>query len=154
MIYAALAISALAAVLIMFNSGTNDHPTGTPQPKTIATVVVPQELVLAGEEIYTAHCEYCHGLGAIGQKESRPQGGRNQDGTIIAPALNGTGHTWHHPPMMNFLKIKEGSKMANSPMVGFKDRLSDKQIKSVIWFLYSIWPEEIKARYRSQMSTF
>ena len=148
------AIIIISAILIYFRSKSHHgmmHETGK---KPIQAFVIPEDRVIEGEKIFSTHCISCHGPGGGGQDKSRPQGGKDKNGLILAPALNGTGHTWHHPPMMNFFKIKNGSQAPDSPMRGFRGKITDEQIKSVIWFLYSIWPEEIKSRYQHHMTSF
>ncbi len=108
----------------------------------------PEQLAL-GETLYGRNCAVCHGLQAEGQVAGQPMGGQRADGTYIAPALNGTGHMWHHPPDQLLRIVKHGSPAADSPMRGFADRMSHDEMLAVLTFLQSRWPLELLARYRS-----
>ena len=105
------------------------------------------EQIAMGEQLYQTNCLPCHGPGAQGQDLSAPMGGQRPDGTFFAPALNGTAHSWHHPKDVLFRIIKEGSPAKESPMRGFKDRLSDREIMAVMAYFQSLWPASIKERY-------
>ncbi|MDH5752942.1 MAG: cytochrome c [Deltaproteobacteria bacterium] len=108
-------------------------------------------MVSQGEQLYNRNCLNCHGPGAQGQVPARPNGGMNNDGTYIAPALNGTAHSWHHPPQMLFNIIKNGSPAKDSTMKGWAGKMSDQEINAVIAYFQSLWPEQIKLRYLAAM---
>lgn len=109
----------------------------------------PEVLAAEGARVYREHCATCHGPGAEGQVPAQHMGGRRADGTYIAPALNGTAHAWHHAPEALFRIVKTGSPAADSPMRGFAERLSDREIEAVLAWLQSLWPERLRARYRT-----
>lgn len=96
-----------------------------------------------GERIFAQSCAVCHGDKGQGEDPSQPMGGVKDNGVFRAPALNGTGHMWHHPNAMLFNIVKNGS-VAESPMKGFNGKLSDEEIVSVINYLKSLWPEKIR----------
>ena len=68
------------------------------------------------------------------------------DGHRLAPPLNGTGHTWHHDDKTLFYIIKYGlAKLVpkyEGKMMGFGDKLNDKEIKSVLAYVKSFWSNE------------
>ena len=99
-----------------------------------------------GKQLFAENCATCHGKDGIGENPNQPRGGMTAGGVMIAPALNGTGHTWHHPDQMLFHTIKNGSMAQNSKMVGFKDKLNDDQIRSVLRYIKSLWPEIYRIR--------
>ena len=105
-------------------------------------------VIAQGETLYVTHCQVCHGVKAVGQDVNQRMGGQRADGTYIAPALDGSAHAWHHPEAMLFKIIKEGSPAADSPMKGWAGRMSDKEIRAVIAYFQSLWPQELLARYR------
>lgn len=105
-------------------------------------------LAARGDAVFATHCASCHGRSAEGQDPRQPMGGSQADGTPLAPALNGTGHAWHHDPQYLFRHVKSGSPMAGSPMVGFGDTLSDEEIAAAIAWFQSLWSDEVRARYR------
>jgi mono/diheme cytochrome c family protein len=47
-----------------------------------------------------------------------------------------------------FRIVKEGSPAQDSPMRGWKGRMSDEEIRSVLAYVRTLWPEGILARYR------
>jgi len=102
---------------------------------------------IPGEALFAANCASCHGIQAVGENPSKLSGGEKEEGGYWAPALNGTAHAWHHPPAVLFQTIKKGSMAQDSPMRAFEGRLSDDQIRSIIGYLQSLWPEEIRERY-------
>jgi len=109
----------------------------------------PGELLTLGASLYRQNCAACHGPDAQGQVAGQPMGGQRADGTYIAPALNGTAHAWHHAPGQLFELIKHGSPAPDSPMKGWAERMSDREIEAVLAYIQSLWPERLRARYRS-----
>jgi len=98
-----------------------------------------------GQEVYEQNCEECHGVKAIGEDPGKPNGSLD-----TAPALNGTAHTWHHPPVFLFQKIKNRIVNKSSPMPPFSDILSDDEINAVLAYIKSLWPEDIRKQYNEQ----
>jgi mono/diheme cytochrome c family protein len=103
--------------------------------------------ITKGEEVYRQYCQGCHGIKAIGQDPENPNGGLNDENQYIAPALNGKGHTWHHPPIFLFQQIKNRKINKLSPMPPFSGILSDDEINAVIAYIKSLWPDEIRKKY-------
>ncbi|MDH5752940.1 MAG: cytochrome c [Deltaproteobacteria bacterium] len=97
------------------------------------------EQVAQGRILYTTYCLSCHGQDAAGQVPGKPMGGVNPDGSLIAPALDRSGHAWHHPRRDLFRVIKHGSSIEGSPMKGWSDKLSDQQITAIIAYFSSLW---------------
>ena len=65
------------------------------------------EQIHRGKTIYEKNCSSCHGTQAEGQNPNSPKGEMNENGSYIAPALNGTGHAWHHSNEVLFKTVKE-----------------------------------------------
>jgi mono/diheme cytochrome c family protein len=65
----------------------------------------------------------------------------------MAPALNGTAHSWHHSPAYLFNYIKKGSMVGNSSMPAFGDELNRQKILAIIAYFQSLWPEAIRKMY-------
>jgi len=66
-----------------------------------------------------------------------------------APPHDETGHTWHHPDTQLFVMTKYGLAALigdgyESDMPGFEDILTDDEILSVLAFIKSTWPPQIK----------
>ena len=89
-----------------------------------------QEQIKAGSKLFAASCASCHGDNADGKKSN-------------APALNGTAHGWHHSNFGLFQTIKKGSEAPGSPMKGWKDKLSDDEIRTILRYFQSFWNSEM-----------
>ena len=113
----------------------------TPSSKSIAE----------GKQVFATNCAVCHGEMAVGENSNRPMGGMKDQGGYLAPALNGTGHAWHHPDAVLFNIIQEGSIAEDSPMRGFAGRLSDAEIVASIHYFKSLWPKEILNRHKEMV---
>ena len=130
-------------------------PAGPP-PSSIATS--DPEIIGQGSRLFAKNCSPCHGKGAVGENPATPMGGFKTGAGDLAPALNGTGHAWHHPPAYFFRTIRNGStltfqvgqKAMRSRMLGWAGRMSDYEILSVIAYFQSLWPEHIKQGYRQR----
>ncbi len=109
-------------------------------------------LVAAGRQVYGRHCASCHGTNLDGQPDWRE---RLPSGRMPAPPHDASGHTWHHPDAVLFGIVKEGivpGKYAppgyESDMPGFGDVLSDDEIRAVLAYIKSSWPQPQRAFQR------
>ena len=106
--------------------------------------------ILKGMELYTKNCASCH----MGNLAGNPdwKSGVDDDGQRLPPPLNGTGHTWHHSPDQLFQVIRYGYKKFDpnykGKMLGNED-LSEDDVWSILGYIKSIWPEEIRTKYNS-----
>ncbi|MGH2372741.1 MAG: c-type cytochrome [Candidatus Methylomirabilaceae bacterium] len=80
-----------------------------------------------GERVFFQNCAVCHGAGA--------------EGKDFAPPLNRTGHADHHPDWELYAFIAEG-KVGFTQMPAWKERLSDREIRSVIAYIKTLWTED------------
>lgn len=98
-----------------------------------------------GLRLYQQNCAACHGKQGQGDPNWRQ---RDVQGKFLPPPLNGTGHTWHHP--MYVLKdiIRNGTAKFGGNMPAWKDRLTEKQIDLIIFWVQSQWPDEIYRRWQ------
>lgn len=102
-----------------------------------------------GRAVYDAHCARCHGDALQGQPDWRI---RKPDGRLPAPPHDETGHTWHHPDHVLFEIVKFGLVPPNAPpgyasdMPAFNGVLNDGEIRAVIEYIKSRWPEPVKTR--------
>ena len=103
-----------------------------------------------GDALFQEHCAACHGKQGVGEDPAHLQGGWREDGSRIAPALNGTAHSWHHEPELLYDYIKSGSVAQDSPMPSFGEDLDDTQIKAIIKYFQSLWPEKIRGIYEKR----
>ncbi len=96
-----------------------------------------------GASLYAEHCAACHGANLEGEANWRE---RRPDGRLPAPPHDATGHTWHHPDSVLFRITKEGSEAVigdgyQSDMIGFGDVLTDQEIRDILGYIKSQWPE-------------
>jgi mono/diheme cytochrome c family protein len=124
----------MLALLAALTVGAGCERTRTPQ-------------VRQGAALYAAHCVRCHGEGAVGQDPRRPFGGVDPRLGLLAPALDGRGHCWQHPPHELFELIKHGSSLPGSPMPAWGGRLNDADIRALIAYLHSHWPRRIQRQH-------
>jgi len=92
---------------------------------------------------YQNNCVSCHMANLSGAENWKDV---DEDGHRKAPPLNGTGHTWHHDDKTLHAIIKYGLaklvKNYEGKMMGFGDKLSDKEIDSVLAYIKSFWSKE------------
>ena len=109
-------------------------------------------MIERGKIAYNNNCVSCHMINLAGAEDWK---GVDEDGHRKAPPLNGTGHTWHHDDKTLHAIIKYGLaklvKNYEGKMIGFEDKLADKEIDSILAYLKSFWPIE-KYEYQIQMS--
>ena len=103
------------------------------------------KVVELGQEIYAEHCASCHGTNLEGQPDWQ---GRDEDGYLLAPPHDATGHTWHHADALLVDITTRGSAAVvgdgyQSRMPGFGDSLTEAQILAVLAYIKSTWPEKI-----------
>mgnify|MGYP005992120861 CR=1 FL=1 len=111
------------------------------------------EWIDRGRAIYADNCASCHGENLEGQPNWKS---RLPSGRLPAPPHDASGHTWHHPDSVLFRITKEGPAAVvgggyESDMPGFADVLSDEDIRAVLGFIKSTWPEREK-NHQAEMS--
>lgn len=111
------------------------------------------ETIALGRTIYETQCAACHGAQLEGQPDWQMP---LPSGRLPAPPHDATGHTWHHPDDMLFRIVKEGTAAIvgggyESDMPGFADVLSDAEIRAVLAYIKSTWPERERS-YQAETS--
>ncbi|WP_370224729.1 c-type cytochrome [Pararhodobacter marinus] len=106
--------------------------------------------VAQGRVLYDTHCASCHGADLRGQPGWQRPG---PDGRLPAPPHDASGHTWHHDDALLFRITRDGSAAVvgggyESDMPGFGGLLSDGEIRAVLAFIRSTWPERERAYQR------
>lgn len=104
--------------------------------------------VAHGEAVYRAHCAQCHGVELQGEPDWQT---RLPSGELPAPPHDPSGHTWHHSDEQLFAITKHGMARYAPPdyrtkMPSFVGVLTDHDIRAVIAYIKSTWPEDIRAR--------
>lgn len=90
-------------------------------------------LVAQGKAVYDANCASCHGDKLQGQDDWKALAAK---GEKAAPALDATGHGWHHSDADLVAAIRQGAE----PMPAFDGTLSDEEIDAVLAYFKSSWP--------------
>lgn len=108
---------------------------------------VAAEESMDGAALYQQRCASCHGAELQGQPDWRSPG---PDGRLPAPPHDATGHTWHHGDDILFRITRDGTAAVvgggyESNMPGFGDWLSDAQIRAILDYIKSTWPERQRA---------
>ncbi|SEK65513.1 Cytochrome c, mono-and diheme variants [Roseovarius nanhaiticus] len=100
-----------------------------------------------GSDLYQGYCADCHGAELEGQPDWQSPG---TDDVFPAPPHDETGHTWHHSDatLFDYTKWGGAETLARqgvdfaSGMPGFGDDLTDDQIRNILAFIKSTWPQE------------
>jgi len=129
------AIARCVVLALTATGGCSEHPP-TASPEQLAR----------GKQVYAAHCAACHGAKLEGQPNWRE---RLPNGKFPAPPHDATGHTWHHADELLFNITKHGIEPYAPPghqsdMPAFGKQLSDDDIRAVLAFIKSTWPEETR----------
>lgn len=99
-----------------------------------------------GKELYGDNCASCHGAELEGQPNWQR---RLENGRMPAPPHDESGHTWHHSDRVLFEITKGGVEAVvpgyESDMPAFVDVLTDDEIRAVLAFIKSTWPERQRA---------
>ena len=115
---------------------------------------MPAATIAQGKTLYAERCASCHGAKLEGQRDWKSP---LPSGRMPAPPHDASGHTWHHPDGVLFRITKEGPAAVvgggyESDMQGFGNgTLSDDDIRAVLAFIKSTWPERERA-YQAEMS--
>lgn len=109
--------------------------------------------IALGKMLYGKHCAACHGANLEGQRDWKSP---LPSGRMPAPPHDVSGHTWHHPDGVLFRIIKDGPAAVvgggyRSDMPGFGSVMSADEIRAVLAFIKSSWPEQ-ERRYQAEMS--
>ena len=105
-----------------------------------------------GAALYQQNCASCHGAELQGQPDWRSPG---PDGRLPAPPHDATGHTWHHGDDILFRITRDGTAAVvgggyASDMPGFGDALTDAEIRAILDYIKSTWPERERAYQRER----
>ncbi|WP_085026567.1 c-type cytochrome [Ensifer aridi] len=109
--------------------------------------------IAVGKTLYADRCASCHGANLEGHPDWKSP---LPSGRLPAPPHNASGHTWHHPDGVLFRITREGPAGVvgggyQSDMPGFGNVMSDEEIRAVLTFIKSTWPER-ERQYQAEMS--
>jgi mono/diheme cytochrome c family protein len=112
------------------------------------------ERIILGRHLYVEHCAACHGENLEGQPSWQE---RLPSGRMPAPPHDATGHTWHHSDDQLFRITRDGVAAIvggnyESDMPGFGDVLADDDIRAILDYIKSTWPDR-EREYQAQMSS-
>ncbi|MDE3027169.1 MAG: cytochrome c [Paracoccaceae bacterium] len=125
----------LAIALVMLVAG----PAGADESSPAALAM--------GKALYASNCASCHGVNLEGQPNWRR---RLPTGRMPAPPHDATGHTWHHSDEDLFRMVKLGVAAVvghgyESDMPAFGSVLTDEQIRAILSYIKSRWPDRQRA---------
>ncbi len=104
-----------------------------------------------GAALYAEHCAACHGARLEGAPDWQTP---DAAGVYPAPPHDETGHTWHHSDaqLIEYTTLggqavieRMGLGGVASGMPGFGGILAEDEIRDVLAFIRSTWPEDIRA---------
>ena len=118
-----------------------------------ASAANPSPDIDLGRQVYATQCASCHGAKLEGQPNWREPG---PNGRYPAPPHDVSGHTWHHPDAQLLAIIRDGTAAVvgngyQSDMPGFAGKLTEAEIRAVLAFIKSTWPDRA-AEYQRQVS--
>ncbi len=123
------------------------------QVRTASTAAASAEVIEQGRQVYEDQCASCHGAQLEGQPDWKTP---LPSGRLPAPPHDAGGHTWHHPDDILFRIVREGTAAIvgggyESDMPGFADVLGDAEIRAVLAYIKSTWPERERG-YQKEVS--
>ena len=143
MIFAGAAVAGVAAIAALAQQQAGD---ASVEGLTFLGEPVTAEEVAVGRELYAETCASCHGVNLEGQPDWKR---RLESGRMPAPPHDETGHTWHHSDQDLFTITKRGVEAVvpgyESDMPAFEGVLTDEQIRAILAYIKSTWPERQRA---------
>lgn len=131
-----------AAAAAVLAQGGLEEGTASDAPVGILGEAVDGVTIRLGQEVYVEACATCHGANLEGQPDWKR---RLENGRMPAPPHDATGHTWHHADQDLLTITRDGLGAIvpgyESDMPAFGDTLSDEEIRAVLAYIKSTWPE-------------
>lgn len=104
--------------------------------------------IALGQMVYVEHCASCHGANLEGEENWKMP---NEDGSFKAPPHDKTGHTWHHADSLLLDSMRAGGARLTGTMAGksnmpaFGEILTEAEMKAVLTYIKSTWPDNIRS---------
>lgn len=141
--YKAVALVTTALVVALLLTTGPYNPFGSSETRQTAQ----------GQSLYAVHCASCHGKNLEGQPKWKTP---LPNGRLPAPPHDSSGHTWHHSDdaLANVTKLGLKSfagENYESDMPVFGSILSDEEIKAILTYIKSTWPERERS-YQEQIA--
>jgi len=102
---------------------------------------------MQGGKLFRENCARCHGDLAQGDPNWRQP---DTKGKYPPPPLNGKGHAWHHPTEGLKQTIRLGTMSRGGGMPPWGDKLTDKEIDSILGWLQSRWSDEVYQEWETR----
>lgn len=127
-----------------------------PRAEGAAAISIDAADPASGQRLYAESCASCHGARLEGRPNWRQP---SPDGVLPAPPHDPSGHTWHHGDGYLFDYTKYGGQAVldrlgvtdvRSGMPGFGGELNDAEIRDVLAWIRSTWPEDIRRSQKAQ----
>lgn len=144
----------LGSAVACRDAGTLPTPTTPTAAQNLDDASIPAvptlnpQRVAQGHELYDQYCADCHGANLEGEANWQEL---NENGTFRSPPHDPSGHTWHHGDSALMAAVKLGGARipadvgGTSLMPPYEAVLTDEEIISILDFIKSTWPEEIRA---------
>jgi len=89
-----------------------------------------------GKALYGQYCVACHGPNGIGEFnwQNRPRG---------APALDSSGHAWHHEDAQLLSMILD-KPVPDSRMPAWRNVISSQDAQDLLAYVKTLWTQEIR----------
>ncbi len=91
-----------------------------------------------GRKLFETYCRVCHGAQGRGQ-HTTPGFDPKAPPPILAPALDDSAHGWHHSDANLASTILNGSPRDGSPMIAWKEQLSEADAAALVAYIKSLW---------------
>ncbi|HLU11317.1 MAG TPA: cytochrome c [Oceanobacillus sp.] len=142
---------AFICLLLLAGCGTEATPISITlvAPEDLPTPMFTDPALLDGQYNYNYYCGHCHGYNGEGQLASTIPRAREM-GLHLVPPQDATGHTWEHPDQLLIRVIQDGipNPLMQFPMPGFKDILTEQEIRNILAYIRLWWTEPQRAHQR------
>lgn len=101
------------------------------------------EAAARGKQLFAEHCQSCHGLEGVGETYTLEALTDKQ--YIMAPALNGSAHAWHHTDDALVGMILDGSQRTPRMKAWKQEGLTEGDARDLVSYIKSLWSDRLLA---------